>query len=48
MEKKEVKSFFGKPTPLGEVLESFLKKQGLFPKFILLFYFLVLGSYFPK
>ncbi len=48
MERKEVKSFFGKPTPLGEVLESFLKKQGLFPEihtFILLSRF---GELFPQ
>ncbi|HOA98534.1 MAG TPA: DUF721 domain-containing protein [Candidatus Atribacteria bacterium] len=47
MEKKEVKSFFGKPTPLGEVLEGFLKKEGLFPQihsFILLSRF---GEWFP-
>ena len=41
MEKKEVKSFFGKPTPLGEVLEGFLK-EGSFLKYTVLFCFLVL------
>ena len=30
MREKEVKSSFGKPTPLGEVLESFLKKRAFF------------------
>ncbi|HXL02081.1 MAG TPA: DUF721 domain-containing protein [Candidatus Atribacteria bacterium] len=48
MGKKEVKPFFGKPTPLREALEDFLKKEGLFPQlhsFILLSRF---GEWFPQ
>lgn len=48
MEKKEVKPFFGNPTPLKEALDSFLKKEGLFPEihnFVLLYRF---GELFPQ
>lgn len=48
MREKEVKSSFGKPTPLGEVLENFLKKEGLFSPVHIFISLSRFGEWFPQ